>query len=345
MHEKAPAEHPVVLTVALRVDEDRRAELERIFWEVSDPKHSKYGKYRSIEEITEILAVPQQRIEVVKGYFEQAGAEALVAPNRDVISVTMPVAAAEKSLNTTLFYFKHPVRTGRRLLRASTHYYLPAHVAAEVALVGDLLQFPQVSSDLRNLQGSGAWPNACDAAGCSGLVTPAVLAQRYKLPTSSAAVAGNSMAVAEYQGQYYKNSDLKAFSTSCHRDAKVDKTIGGDKPESGVEAELDIEYIKAVAPEIPLTVVYSNQYSLLSWVNQITSLTDPPLVHSVSYGNDEKQQSSAQYMFTCNTAFMKAGVRGLSILFASGDQGVCGRQGCGVSTHAPFHPDFPGSSL
>merc|ERR1712228_451829 len=46
----------------------------------------------------------------------------------------------------------------------------------------------------------------------------------------------------------------------------------------------------------------------------------------------------------CNTAFMKAGTRGLSILFASGDQGVCGRQGCGMIMHSPFHPDFPGDS-
>jgi len=51
-----------------------------------------------------------------------------------------------------------------------------------------------------------------------------------------------------------------------------------------------------------------------------------------------------EYMYTVNTAFMKAGVRGLSILFASGDQGVCGRSGCGLFTHSVFHPDFPGGS-
>merc|ERR1712066_576308 len=27
-----------------------------------------------------------------------------------------------------------------------------------------------------------------------------------------------------------------------------------------------------------------------------------------------------------------------------GDQGVCGRSGCGLFTHAVFHPDFPGAS-
>merc|ERR1712113_420387 len=102
--------------------------------------------------------------------------------------------------------------------------------------------------------------------------------------------------------------------------------------------------IKAVAPEVPLTVIYNNEYSLLNWANQINSMSDAPLVHSVSYGNDEIQQSSREYMLTCNTAFMKAGVKGLSILFASGDQGVCGRSGCGLFMHSRFHPDFPAAS-
>ena len=66
-----------------------------------------------------------------------------------------------------------------------------------------------------------------------------------------------------------------------------------------------------------------------SWAYQISADTDPQLVHSVSYGNDEAQQISTDYMFSVNVQLMKAGCRGLSILFASGDQGVCGREGCG----------------
>eukprot|EP00931_Biecheleriopsis_adriatica_P038024 TRINITY_DN2180_c0_g1_i2.p1 TRINITY_DN2180_c0_g1~~TRINITY_DN2180_c0_g1_i2.p1 ORF type:complete len:574 (+),score=129.05 TRINITY_DN2180_c0_g1_i2:73-1794(+) len=348
LQEKVPADQNVELTVALRVDSDRHAELERIFWEVSDPKHPNYGNHLSIDDITKVLAVPDSRVELVQTYFEQAGAVAAVAQNKDMITVKMPAASAERALNTSLFVFTHSERSDLQIIRAGAHYWLPAHVAAEVLLVSELLQFPHVSGGSKDLlqsqQGVGSWPNACDAAGCKGLVTPAVLAQRYKLPEKSEAIAHNSMAVAEYQGQYYKESDLKAFGTSCHRDVAVDKTVGGDQPIPGVEAELDIEYIKAVSPEIPLTVVYANQYSLLNWINMITDLKDAPLVHSVSYGNDEKQQPSPQYMFTCNTGFMKAGARGLSILFASGDQGVCGRQGCGVLKHAPFHPDFPGDS-
>jgi len=151
------------------------------------------------------------------------------------------------------------------------------------------------------------------------------------------------MSVSEFQGQYFKHSDLEAFTTACHREATVDVIIGGNKESAGIEAELDIEYINAVAPEVPLTVIYTAQYNLLNWANKIVSNESSPLIHSVSYGNDEAQQTGRAYMLSCNTVFQKAGVQGLSILFASGDQGVCGREGCGL-IKKKFHPDFPASS-
>ena len=194
--------------------------------------------------------------------------------------------------------------------------------------------------------GAGQWPNACSGlSGCAGLVTPAVIHKAYSVPDDNTGMdhAGNSMAVAEFQGQYFKQTDLQKFSSGCKVNVTVDTVVGGDKQSAGVESELDIEFIKGVSPEIPLTVVYSNEYSLLDWVNQISKMDKPPLVHSVSYGNDEAQQTSTAYMFSCNTQFMKAGAQGISILFASGDQGVCGREGCGFFKKR-FKPDFPGGS-
>merc|ERR1711865_820554 len=135
---------------------------------------------------------------------------------------------------------------------------------------------------------------------------------------------------------------------NCGVPQGVDTVVGSGKNEnkrSGVEAVLDIEFIKAVAPHVPLTVVYDSKYSLLDFMNQITSMENSPLIHSVSYGNDERQQSSEAFMLSANTAFMKAGVMGLSILFASGDQGVCGREGCGgFFSPIRYKPDFPGAS-
>jgi tripeptidyl-peptidase-1 len=266
--------------------------------------------------------------------------------------VECPVSAIETALNTKLHFFTHNEKTDIQIVRASEHYHLPEHMTRDVTMVGELLQFPLLRrTDLVGVgKGKGLWPDTCESKTCSGLVTPAVLSARYRHPNatdSEQPVEGNSMAVAEFQGQTYAQKDLDTFSSSCSVPQGVDTNIGSAETtgRSGVEAVLDIEFMKAVAPAVPLTVVYNSKYSLLDWTTQITNLDNSPLIHSVSYGNDERQQSSDAFMFSANTAFMKAGAQGLSILFASGDQGVCGREGCGGLFGAKrFKPDFPAAS-
>jgi len=341
------ADMPMKITVALKVEDEQRAKLEQIFWDVSDPQHAKYGQHLTRDEITKVLDVPQSRVDLVKEYFMSAGATSVeVNPNNDMLTVTMNAAKVESALETKLGMFTHS-ESDISIVRAQGSYHLPEEVHEHVALVGDLLQFPRIRNKaLQNLKatGAGSWPNQCSASGCKGLVTPFELKERYHVSESSNAVAGNSMAVAEFQGQYYKDTDVSKFNDGCSQTVAVAQVVGPQSQSAGVEAELDVEFMGAIAPEVPLTVVNNKQYSLLDWTNQITSLDNSPLVHSVSYGNDEIQQSSDEYMYTCNTAFMKAGAQGISILFASGDQGVCGRSGCGFMKHKRFHPDFPAGS-
>lgn len=49
----------------------------------------------------------------------------------------------------------------------------------------------------------------------------------------------------------------------------------------------------------------------------LSNMSEVPWVHTISYGDDEDSLSTA-YMMRINTEFMKAGVRGISLLFASG---------------------------
>ena len=140
------------------------------------------------------------------------------------------------------------------------------------------------------------------------------------------------------------DEDLSNFASACGvSHVAVDTVVGaGGEVLAGVEALLDVEYIEAVAAPIPLTVINSISFSLLDWSTTLNNDTNPAWVQSVSYGNDEGQQVSTDYMYECNTQFMLNGARGLSVLFASGDQGVWGRTG--HSADGVFHPDFPAGS-
>jgi len=347
VHSYPAAETLVKLTTVLRIDDGRRALLEKTLFDVSDPKHAEYGNHKSKNEIAEILAVPQDQIDRVVNFWKLNGAAAVeVHPTKDTLTIAIAVADAEKALSTRLATFGNP-KISTRIVRATAPYSFPTELAADVAMVGELHQFPRPRVLQRatsaQLAVEASWPNTCKSSTCSSAVTPSVLASRYSFPATETAVKGNTMSVAEFQGQYYKPTDLSFFNSECGVDVKVTTQIGGNGNTAGVEAELDVEFMSAVAPGTALTDIYDASFSLLSWANQLTSLSDPPLINSVSYGNDEAQQTGKAYMESVNTAFMKAGSMGLSVLFASGDQGVCGREGCGIFFHK-YHPDFPAAS-
>ena len=70
----------------------------------------------------------------------------------------------------------------------------------------------------------------------------------------------------------------------------------------------------------------------LKWMIQVSATPDEkvPLLFSTSYGEDENSVSE-NYASRINVEFQKAGARGISLLFASGDSGAAGDDGCEVT--------------
>ena len=129
-------------------------------------------------------------------------------------------------------------------------------------------------------------------------VTPAVLASTYSIagvkPTGSVT---NLMAVAEFQGQYMKDSDLVSFFSKFlphaqKGDDQVYKFVGSpNKQQGAVEASLDIQYMMGVAPHVKsefwLYAPMAFCSDLKNWTTTILADAEAPLVHSVSYGTTE----------------------------------------------------------
>lgn len=78
---------------------------------------------------------------------------------------------------------------------------------------------------------------------------------------------------------------------------------------------------------------HESQEPFLAWLLLLSNMSSLPWVHSVSYGDDEDSLSYA-YMERVNTEFMKAAVRGLTILFASGAARLEHRAGLGTGCSA-----------
>ena len=298
----------------------------------------------------------------------------------DVLPLELDAAVAERLFETRLHAYAERERpSAPAIVRASAHYSLPAAVAKFVLLVSDLHGFPaplrsggegeevedekvegadETAARTAKPAAADAWPTdcgKCDEGLFGKHVTPAVLAQRYGLPLDQRTPVGHagSIGIAEFQGVFYDQRDLDGYASTCGLPPINLTLIGANRPRSCsipivikpdlcTEALLDIQVIKGIGPSLPLTDVSSKGYSIVGWATQLQGLPNGslPLVQSVSYGNDEKQQPSDEFIEAVNTQLMKLGVRGLSVFFASGDGGVFGRSGSGRR----FAAGFPASS-
>ena len=108
------------------------------------------------------------------------------------------------------------------------------------------------------------------------------------------------------------------------------------------EASLDIQYIIAQAQDVPTTYWACDECSFALWIADVADTASPPLVHSISYGQDEFQTGAAE-MDAFSTEAMKLGVKGITVLASSGDDGVAGPKARSSSGLCAYSPQWPAS--
>jgi len=347
----------VTPTFMLKHDAEAVREFEKIFYAISTPGNARYGEHLTRSQTAELLPLVPQAKEEILAMLSSFGLDDVEIFD-DMIKAPMPVHVAEKMLSTEIFEFQH--ENGQKVLRVGAPYSLPTELGEMVYNVADLIPLPAFSTsqmlELEMDSNTTTFPSGCGTKCGQTATTPDVLAAMYgfdKNYDQDAAGGKTTLAVAAFQGQSYDTTDLTAFATACSlNDVDVATQIGKNSPTSCeipiigkqlcLEALLDVQYSKASAGNIPLTVISNQQYSLASWAQELAAQADVAPIQSVSYGNDEIQQTSAAYMDSVNVQFQKLGAMGVSILFASGDQGVAGRSG--KTSDGKYHPDFPAGS-
>jgi len=91
--------------------------------------------------------------------------------------------------------------------------------------------------------------------------------------------------------------------------------------DSCLEASLDVQYLTSTAQLAKTTFWSTPVTNFASWIEQVSSSTNPPLVHSISYGQYESAIAvTEQQRFSQEAA--RLGVRGVTIIAATGDDGV-----------------------
>jgi len=150
-------------------------------------------------------------------------------------------------------------------------------------------------------------------------VTPATLNRVYTIDSNNGNNLG-SQAVYETIEQTFSPTDLAIFQKQFHLPLQpVDTIIGGhadnnacvsDDGNNCIEANLDVQYLMAVATNVPTTYYYwDGEDFLLEWIQEVANMVSPPLVFSISYGVDEYELPDS-YGSEFDSVAMKLGVRG-----------------------------------
>lgn len=235
--------------------------------------------------------------------------------------------------------------------------------------VGNIQNFAKTTARIRSHFAGGGVSDFSDPTEVWNVyplpyTTPTLLANLYGLPLNKPIRdPRNIISVAEFLGQYYNPADLETFFQymgvrSWEGEGTTQPTLtGSNNPFAGSvlggEAQLDIQYIMGLAPNVttsfwsvPGSELTTQQEPFLDWLMQVADTPDDKmtLVHSVSYG-DKAEPMPIWFKRRCDVEFMKLALRGVSVLIASGDDGASGTEAQeDLAACSQSHPEYPAGS-
>jgi len=330
--------HASEVTVTLALKQRNLELLESTLRAASDPLSPRYAQHLSLAELGEMIGAEQDDIERVERVLRAHGfTNVQVAPVGDYVKATHTIAGVEQFFQTRIGAFSFE-KSERSILRAVEAYTVPETIHDVVEFVVGMHGFP-----FRQMRAarSRAAPNLAD-------VTPDLLISQYQVTEAKAAVAGSSQALVEFDFNWFNPDDLQTFfekNAPSQKGREVDTIYGTNRPDlhTGIEANLDVQYAMGMGYYVN-TTVYDNPFNpsifdnFLEYTQLVNSQTQPPLVHSISFG-DYGGNYPNETVQRINTEFQKMGSRGISVLLASGDNGV----GCNFPKCTEQLFDFPSS--
>ncbi|KAH9012241.1 subtilisin-like protein [Lactarius deliciosus] len=317
-------------------------------YEVSDPEHSRYGAHLSKEQVAEVVAPHPDTLEFVSswlGHYDIPSSSISMTLGGNWLRVVgVSVSQANRMLGASYQLYQH-VETKDTVVRTIS-YSLPEalHGHIQTDRPDDLLQLfahggnettdaPRHGSRGTGESGVGAVEPRRDDG-----ITPSYLRTLYRTSGyAPKATDRNALGIAGYGGQFPSPQDLTLFMNEYRTDGDdatftVTQVNGGgyDPAQPGVEANLDIQYAEAMAYPTP-NIYYSTGGTpdsptddpYLCWLRYVIAQNDVdiPRTISTSYGGYEQFMPQEYAVSVCNL-FGHLGLRGVSVLFSSGDYGV-----------------------
>ncbi|KAH9059511.1 subtilisin-like protein [Lactarius vividus] len=315
--------------------------------EVSEPGHQRYRAYLTKEQVAELVAPRPETLELVNSWLKHYGISSSSISTHGgntLILKDVSVTQANTLLGASYQLYRH-IERGETIVR-TVGYSLPAALHWHVLTVAPTTSFvsprmpwqtPRNRSDRVVKSTSGEPATMLSSRAIVNYVTPSFLRWLYNTETYIPDTRGeNVLGIVGFLGDYPSQADLTAFMQKYRFDADdatftvVEVNDGGyDPTHPSEEANMDIQYAEAMAYPIP-HVFYSTgrgpsdsvtDDDLVSWLIYILDQENIPQTISMSYSNEEHSTPRDYAVYVCNQ-FARLGVRGVSVLQSSGNDGI-----------------------
>ena len=325
------------LTVTFAIKQINTDWLEQKLKAVSYPDSPEYTNYMNFDEIAEHVYGRPDSVEAILKTLASVGIDERgvhFTLGRDFAVVDLPVVAAKQLFSADFYHYKHESFPELEII-ASPSFEMPKSLVGHIDFISGISSFPAFLKH----RTTSKWPLAkTDLL----VTTPITIARDYNTSDYVSTNAVNSQAVAAFLDEYYNPNDLTEFQERYKLPVKqITKVVGTNMPDDpGAEASLDVQYISATGQGVNtwFISISASTNVFLSWIVSQVNTTDSPWVHSVSYGEVESV-SKLDYIQRVEKEFMKFGISGRTILFASGDSGTSCEGLIGQ-----FTPEWPTSS-
>jgi len=341
------AEPQEMMTVTFALKQQNLDKLEKMYWSVSDPDSKEYGNFMSMEEISKLVSPPRRVMLTLRQFLMEYGVAAVNIMSRgDSLTMRAPVSVVEPLFNTDLRYFIH--EKGNVIIRHFGDYSLPRDILSLIDMVTGISDFPMSRPSSRKVT---------KASFTDANVVPQTLNAIYNVPAGTKITnPASSVSVAEFQNDAsFLWSDMATFYKETGITTNnVSHIVGPFSTSADTEATLDIQYATAVG--VGATNWYWTETNwMYDFANNFFNTKEVPLIVSMSWGWSEVAQctidndcstlgiNAQTYVTRVNTEFQKIGLRGVSLISASGDSGANGRTDP-LCTDSKLHPVFPGAS-
>ncbi|MCJ1309035.1 hypothetical protein MMC25_002690 [Agyrium rufum] len=366
-HVATPSDDEImVLSVALK--QQNLDQLESLIYAVSTPGSAKYGQHMEGDAVSALIAPSKEANAAVVAWLKSAGVKTIHSDG-SYVNFAAKVGTMNKVLNTE---FKHYEKSGVRKLR-TTQYSVPDDVAEHVDFLHPTVFFgntvanaalPTVMGE-KKIEARQAAP-----LNCSVEVNAECLKELYNVKYTPKGKTAAKVGFGSFLNQSASYADLAAyevlngipsqsFSVQLINGGVNDQAIDGNHG----EANLDVENIVGLSHPLPVvefitggsppfipnldepTAADNSNEPYLQYYEYLLAQPNSalPQVITNSYGDDEQTVPENYAKRVCNMVG-QLGLRGISVLESSGDNGVGAPCQSNDGNKTPqFTPQFPGT--